>query len=134
MALSGTELLSVTHLRLKNSQVLRKRLLLVCRDTLSQNTHACGAVAPAGSDGGGTARVLLPGCRDTGGTSPSQGNLRSQGGEGCAAAKRRGKHSRGWSGDDSGIDPLELLRDSSELSSCSSFSNEKPPAMGGQEL
>lgn len=64
----------------------------MCRETLSQNTHACGAVAHGhvttgsclqwGQNRGGTARVLPAGCRSTGGTSPSQGNQHSQGGEG----------------------------------------------------
>lgn len=98
----------------------------MCRETLTQNTHACGAAAHGHVTTRGCvcSRVRTGeaqpwcsprSCRSTGGTSPSQRKQHSQGGEeggreGCAAAKTRDKHSQGWSGDDSGIDPLELLK------------------------
>lgn len=102
----------------------------MCRDTLSQNTHACravalgmsrrGIVAPARSEAGWHSPVLPAGRQEHRRNQPEPGEpaLPGRGGsESCAAAKRRGKHRRAGVG----------MTQASIRLSCSELSQNCPP-------
>lgn len=75
----------------------------------------------------------LPGCGNTGGTSPSQGNQHSRGGEGGRAVPLL-RHGVNTARAAAGMTQASIRLSSSKLPSCNNSLCEKPPAMGGQVL